>query len=198
MDNFSSAEKFILQKLESELPSNLTYHGLHHTLDVLNAALEIAKRQNLNETEIRLLRIAMLYHDAGFIGIYKNHEKKGCEMARGNLPSFNFNKEEIEIICKMIMATKIPQGAVTQLEKIICDADLDYLGRKDFYKIAKNLYNELKMHNDIANENEWNIIQKNFLKKHRYYTKFSRQNREPQKQKYLKEIGQIDSNLKQV
>ncbi len=193
MNNFSPAEKFIIQKLENELPHNLTYHGLHHTFNVLKAAIKIAGVQNLSEGHIKLLRLAALYHDAGFISTYKNHEEKSCELAMKYLPSYNLNSIEILTICRMIMVTKVPQSPVTRLEKIICDADLDYLGGKDFYKISSLLYAELKMYTNIKDENEWNDIQIKFLKKHRYYTEFSRRNRDPQKQKYLREIGQLVS-----
>ncbi len=153
-----------------ELPAGLTYHGLHHTCNVLKASLKIGNAQNLSERDIKLLRIAVLYHDAGFISTYKDHEEKGCEMAIKYLPSYDFSSIEIQIICRMIRATKIPQSAVTRLEKIICDADLDYLGGKDFYTISSMLYTELKMYNNIRDEKEWHAIQKKFLEKHHYYT----------------------------
>ena len=35
-------------------------------------------------------------------------------------------------------ATKIPQTPLTKLEEIICDADLDYLGREDFFEISRS------------------------------------------------------------
>lgn len=190
-DKFSPAEKFIIQKLENELPANLTYHGFHHTLDVLKAALEIADAENLSQKDIRLLRIGVLYHDAGFMYVYKNHEEKGCEIAKEYLPAFGFNNEEIAIICKLIMATQIPQGPETQLEKIICDADLDYLGREDFYAIGNALFNELKIYAHVKDEKEWNIIQNNFLGNHHYYTWFSRSHRGSKKMKHLKEIKQL-------
>ncbi len=194
MNNYSPEEKFILQKLETELPGNLTYHGIHHTLDVLNAALKIAKEENVSEAEIKLLRIAVLFHDAGFTGIYKNHEEKGCELVKEILPTFGYSNEEIVIICGMIMATKIPQTPKTQLEKIICDADLDYLGRKDFHRISNNLFEEMKIYVHVHDEKQWNIIQKNFLEKHRYYTQYGIINREPQKQKHLQQIRKLISS----
>jgi len=196
LNKYTSEEKFILQKLENELPGDLTYHGLHHTLDVFNAAMKIAAEENLTATEMKLLRIAILYHDAGFIATYKNHEEKACEMAKENLPAFGYIDEEIAVICGMIMATKIPQRPHTLLEKIICDADLDYLGRNDFYKISNTLFAEMKIYVHLHDEKEWYKIQKNFLEKHQYYTEFGKKKREPQKQQYLKEIRQLLSSYK--
>ena len=49
-------------------------------------------------------------------------------MAKEELPKFGLSEKDIELICGMIMATKIPQNPKTKLEKIIADADLEYLG----------------------------------------------------------------------
>jgi uncharacterized protein len=194
LNRYTPEERFIVNYLEKNLPDNLTYHGLHHTLDVFNAAIKIAETENLSANEIKLLRIAVLYHDAGFTAKYKEHENKGCEMVRKNLPAAGYTDKEIEIICGMIMATQIPQTPKTLLEKIICDADLDYLGRNDFYKISNTLFEEMKVYGNLNNEKEWNKIQKKFLDKHQYHTEFGRKNREHKKQQYLQEISQLVSS----
>lgn len=182
------AEKFILARLKKELPSTLSYHGAHHTDDVMNAAMQIAETEKLNPEEINLLRVAVAFHDAGFIYVYKDHEDRGCEMAREILPSFGFSEKQIEIICGMIMATKIPQKPRNKLEEIISDADLDYLGRNDVYPIAQTLFEELKIHADLRDERKWNEIQIGFLKDHDYYTGYSNRVRKAGKQKYLQEL----------
>ena len=189
--DYIGAEKFILEKLDKKLPKDLFYHGLHHTRDVYAAALLIADSESVSESNINLLKIAVIFHDAGFLSHYKNHEEAGCELVRKTLPDFGFDAKKIKIIEGMIMATQIPQNAKTQLERIICDADLDYLGRNDFKQIAETLFNEMKVYMNIKDEKVWNNIQLNFLKNHRYYTEFSRQNREAKKQKHLKEIIKI-------
>jgi uncharacterized protein len=189
MTDYSGAEKFILQKLESELPKNLSYHAIHHTLDTLEAALRIAASEGITgEEELKLLRIAVLFHDAGFIYVYKGHEDKSCEMAREFLPSFGFNEEQLRIIYGLINATRLPQDPHTPLECIIADADLDYLGGEDFYPIAKTLYDEFRIYLGVKDEEEWNRIQINFLRTHHYHTPYCIRLREPQKQKRLLEM----------
>lgn len=189
MTDFPAAEKFILQKLESELPKNLSYHALHHTLDVLDAAMKIAASEGItNEEELRLLRIAVLFHDAGFIYTYKGHEEKSCEMALEFLPAFGFEEEQLRIICGLINATRLPQEPNTLLECIIADADLDYLGKEEFYVIAKTLYDEFRIYLGVKDDEEWNRIQLSFLRSHHYHTASSIRLREPQKQKRLQEM----------
>jgi HD superfamily phosphodiesterase len=155
---------------------------------VLQAAVEIADNEKVSKQDIRLIRIAALLHDSGFITSHKNHEENGCVIARDMLPAFGFSASQIEIICGMIMATKIPQMPQTLLEKIICDADLDYLGRDDFYSVGNRLFEEMKVRGFVESEREWNLIQKTFLETHRYHTQYARQHRENKKQQYLQEI----------
>jgi uncharacterized protein len=186
--DFKGAEDFILAKLKKELSPTLTYHGYHHTVDVLDAALKIAVAENISDDEKKLLRIAVLFHDAGLTQVYKNHEEKGCEMAKEFLPRFGFNKKQIDVIAGMIMATKIPQTPRTKLEEIIGDADLDYLGREDVYPIAQTLFEELKIHSNLADARQWNDIQISFLSSHHYHTNYAIGLREPKKKIYMERL----------
>jgi predicted metal-dependent HD superfamily phosphohydrolase len=186
--DYKKAEQFILARMKKELPSTLFYHGPHHTPDVMNAAMQIVGTEKLTDEEISLLRVAVAFHDAGFIYVYKDHEEKACQMAKEILPAFGFSGKQVEIICGMIEATKTPQRPKNRLEEIIADADLDYLGRDDVYPIAKSLLDELKIHNGLTDEKKWNEIQVSFLKKHKYHTKYSNQLRKPGKEKYLQEL----------
>lgn len=186
--DFEAAEAQILQRQRTELPKDLKYHNVEHIEDVLQSAVKIAQSEKASKDEIRMIRIAAAYHDSGFMISAKNHESLGCDIARATLPSFGFSPDQIEVICGMIMATKIPQSPQTNLEKILCDADLDYLGRDDFYSIGSRLYEEMKGRGFVESEREWNLIQKTFLESHRYHTAFSRTNREEMKQQHLQEI----------
>ena len=47
--DYQGAEEAILQKLGKELPKSLTYHGKHHTLDVLEAGMTIAETEKSKE-----------------------------------------------------------------------------------------------------------------------------------------------------
>ncbi len=191
MRNFKEVEQHIVSILKRDLPNNLYYHGLHHTMDVLRSAELIGRQEKLTEAEMLLLKVAVLYHDAGFIKVYRNHEEVACEMAKVDLPGFGFNEIEVETICGMIRATKIPQNPQNKLEYIIADADLEYLGTDDFERIGKTLFEEIKIYLDVESERQWNIIQMNFLKGHRYHTNFCKKHRETEKQKHLKEIEKI-------
>lgn len=184
--NYRGAKTFILKKLRAELPRGLSYHGLHHTLDVLRIATSLCVAEGVRGKLAKLVKTAALLHDSGFVtNQHAGHEHQGCQIARSVLPDFGYSEEDVEQICNMIMATKIPQSPSNISEQIICDADLDYLGRTDFYPIARSLFEEMKRYQLISDEKAWNRIQVSFLSAHRYHTTTNQALREPVKQQYL-------------
>jgi uncharacterized protein len=185
----TKAIQYILNKLKTELPADLLYHGLWHTLDVVEQARRIALSEGIHDKEdLLLLETAAYFHDVGFTETYENHEEKGCEIARNILPLFEYNSLQISLICSIIMATKIPQLPVNHLSEILCDADLDYLGRDDFFTIGQRLYQELLQKNIVQNQDQWNQIQINFLAKHHYFTETNQQSRNSLKLKNIDAI----------
>jgi len=182
---FQKVKKFILKKLKKELPKNLTYHSAEHIKDVYSSAKILAKMEGVKGEDRTLLLTAVLFHDSGFLWQQYEHERVSCEIVREYLPAYDYSYEQIGRICGMIMATKIPQTPHNLLEQIICDADLDYLGRDDFFKIGNGLYEELCMYGIINSENEWNRLQLGFLEKHTYFTASAQKLRKPKKDEYI-------------
>src|SRR5215218_1806017 len=140
----------VLTELKGLSP-NLTYHCANHTLDVVEQSGRIAKEEGItNERDLFLLKVAALYHDSGFLETYSAHEKKSCEIFVKDAVSFDFTEDEKNIVEGLIMSTKIPQEPKTHMEKIICDADLDYLGRGDFFEIGDTLRREFIYYKIVA------------------------------------------------
>lgn len=189
LDTFSLIKTHILAKLQLELSPRLTYHSLGHTKDVLKQVQLIAAREGIeNEEKIFLLKVAALYHDTGFLVTYAGHEEKGCELGKKELPGFGLTAPQIGKICDMIMSTKIPQSPKNKLEQIICDADLDYLGRDDFETISNNLYTEFLDFGFVKDYDDWMQKQFKFLELHHYFTKSSQQLRQPKKMDQLTKL----------
>jgi uncharacterized protein len=185
---FEKAKKFILSKLKRELPKHLSYHSVEHITDVYEASGRIAESEGISKEEVKLLLTAALFHDSGFLQGPKEHEKVSCTIAREHLPEYGYTEEQIEKICGMIMATRIPQTPHNHLEEIICDADLDYLGREDFFDIGNKLFEELLMYGIITDEQQWNYLQMKFLETHDYFTETSKRLRQRKKDEHLRLI----------
>ncbi|MFW5820887.1 MAG: adenylate/guanylate cyclase domain-containing protein [Bacteroidota bacterium] len=188
---FTDIQEIILDKLERELPPYLYYHNVKHTVDVVTEVELIGWAEGVSDDDILLLKTAALFHDAGHIISYDDHEFHGTVIAREVLPSFGYSKEQIEKIIELIMATKLPPRPRNVLEQIMCDADLDYLGRSDMIPVSNALYSELKEQNKIGSMDEWNNLQIRFISGHQYFTETARNLREVNKQKQIQRIRRI-------
>ncbi|MGA1978449.1 MAG: adenylate/guanylate cyclase domain-containing protein [Bacteroidales bacterium] len=188
---FTDIQEIILDKLERELPDYLFYHNVKHTVDVVTEVELIGWAEGCTDEEILLLKTAGLFHDVGHVIIYDGHEYQGTLIAREMLPKYNYTPEQIEKICSVIMSTKLPPKPTTLLEEIICDSDLDYLGRSDFIPVSNTLFEELKAQNKMGSLNDWNKMQVRFISGHQYFTKTARSLREVNKQLQIERIQNL-------
>ncbi|RAI84078.1 HD domain-containing protein [Algoriphagus yeomjeoni] len=188
MKGYRTLRNLVLSDLEANLPKTLTYHALEHTLDVLNVCNQYIKREKIPYKERYLLKVGAIVHDMGFLKGAANHEQVGAGMAENILSDLGVDQRDIDVIKGLVMATKIPQNPQNHLQRIICDADLDYLGRNDYPEISQKLFEELKNMNVISTAKQWKDLQINFLKAHHFHTPFAIKNREPKKQVWLKKL----------
>ena len=184
---FEEIKNRIYEDILEKLPSHLTYHNLNHTAYVLEKAVFLAEQSEVNSSDLELLKLAALFHDTGFIDNPKDHEEKGCKIAEGYL-SKEYSKSDLTKIYGMIMATKIPQSPSTLLEKILADADLEYLGTDLFEQIGESLFTELKHFNPNFTAQAWDELQLVFMQKHNYHTDYCQKYREPKKQENLLKV----------
>jgi class 3 adenylate cyclase len=188
---FTDIQEVILDKLENELPDFLYYHNVKHTVDVVTEVELIGWAEGLDDEGILLLKTAALFHDAGHTINYDEHEHHGTLLVKEYLPDYGYTEKQIEQICEIIMATKLPPQPKSIYEKIICDADLDYLGRSDMIPVSNTLYRELKEQDKIGTLNEWNKLQLKFISNHSYFTKTAQSLREVNKQKQIERIKKL-------
>lgn len=193
---FQNAKQFALNKLKGELSEDLIYHSVEHTLDVVKAARIFGKMEGLQNSDMRLLEIAAVYHDIGFIESYENHEDHSIKIAKEVLPNFGFSKEEIGIITSAIHATKIPQTPLNHIGEVLADSDLDNLGREDVFVIGQCIHSELCRYGRTLTLIEWYEEQMSFFKKHRYFTKSALKIREAKKQENIRELENLLHNAK--
>ncbi|MDT0643455.1 HD domain-containing protein [Zunongwangia sp. F363] len=188
MDQFHKIYARVISNLEKNLPSWLHYHSAAHTRHVLDQTIFIAGKEHVKGEDLFLLKLAALYHDTGFMKSREKHEEISCSIAHKELVNDGLEKEDVDKVCKMILATRIPQKPETKLENIIADADLEYLGTPQFNAISNRLYKELLHYHPNMSREQWNEIQIDFISKHSYHTNYCKQNREPGKLANLEHI----------
>lgn len=186
--NYYKAERHIMRVLEKGLSPSLHYHSIAHTKDVVRAVERYALLEGVTDEGLFLLKSAATYHDAGFVENYEKNEPIGARMAEEILPKYGYSEQHIEKIKELIYVTQIPHRPINKLEEIICDADLDYLGRDDFHEIADKLRLELKEHGKIDSDRKWDEMQVAFLKMHRYFTPTAIASRLDKKKRNMQEV----------
>lgn len=174
--DFEKARRYVFARLAQELSPHLAYHSLAHTKDdVLPAAARLGRFAGLEKEDYLLLETAALYHDTGFLVSYHDHERYSIQIARATLPDFGYSAEQIESIAGLIAATRMPQRPTGLLQELMCDADLDLLGRDDFMQLNRNLLQEISHFNGrTIPEKDWLTAQTSFLVNHNFFTSTAR------------------------
>ena len=158
----------------------------------LKVAKQLIIKEQIDPQTSVIILTAALFHDAGMLINYKDHEIASVDIARNVLPDFSYSSGEIADICSLIMVTKLPQRPESYEGQLLCDADMDNLGREDFFIQSFRLKLELEL-NGIATSSlkMWlsNLVQ--FLEDHKYYTKSAIEQRQQKKVKNLTELKEI-------
>jgi adenylate cyclase len=188
---FMDLQEVILDKLEKELPKNLHYHNVKHTVDVVTQVELIGLGEGLVDEDLLILKTAALFHDAGHTVGYDNHEYYSTLIAREMLPDYFYTQSQIDTMCELILSTKLPPNPKNKLEDIMCDADLDYLGRSDMIPVSNTLYLEFQERDKIKSINDWNRMQIKFISNHQYFTETARNLREVNKQMQIERIRNL-------
>jgi hypothetical protein len=190
--NSEAAISFTLKRIEQIEKTKYYYHNVDHTMDVLNTIGLYASIEKINDNKLILLKTASAFHDIGITINYENHEEESVLFAQKTLPQFDYSSNEIQQICELIRATKIPTMAKNKLEELLCDADLDYLGRDDYFEISNLLRKEWNALNfKKYTDQEWFLFQLTFLKAHTYYTPMVQNMRNEGKIKNIKKVWEL-------
>ena len=131
--------------LTNNLKSSFVYHSIDHTRSVVNVFEEIGEAINLSEKEMQLGLIAAWFHDTGYSIKCNIHEFESIKIFDENRNNEDFTSQEVSIIHKLILSTKMPQRPSSALEEALCDADLHHLGTDSFYSFSKSLKKEIEI-----------------------------------------------------
>ncbi len=184
-----AATEDYVRKLLKKLPAYLTYHNLHHTVEVVDSVVKIADSCHLidschlTDDEKEILILAAWFHDTGFVETYKGHEKVSKQIATTFLKSQKYPGEKIKMVRRCIDATKINYQPTNLLENIIRDADLYHLATADYFKKLASLKKEWEyVYKTKITDQSWYTKNLDFLTAHRYHTPYCQHQLKVQKQ----------------
>jgi len=195
-------DRYIRDLFREELPDGVKYHDADHTLHpttgVVAVANKLAVAEKVSEHERELILAAAYFHDTGYIREYGHNEPIAARMAGRILRLIGYQADEIGVIKKLILATDLRRGPRSHLEKILCDADLDNLGREDFFELDQKLRDGRRARGvDVSDDGEWYRGTLEIMKKYPYHTatqiKWRGRRRQKNHERLLKKIEALEN-----
>ena len=188
-----NVDQYIRDLFRDELPGSIKFHDSNHTLHPTKGVVAVANRialsEGISEADRELLITAAYFHDTGYIREFDKNEPIAARMAGRILKMIGYKPNEIEKIQRMILSTDLDREPKTHVEKILCDADLDNLGRGDFFKLDGKLREGRGARGvNVSDDAKWYRGTLEILKKHQYYTESQKKLREEGKQKNIQKL----------
>jgi len=174
---------YVVRNLMPKLP----YHNFNHAIDVYSAVNTLALLDGVNNEDRFLLKTSALLHDIIIVPGLKDNEERSAEFARQYLPKIGYSPEQVQKVKQLILATKLPQKPQDYLERLLCDADLDNLGREDFFELGEKVRLELGLPKGI----KWYQQQLEFLRGHEYHTEIARKLRNSGKATNIRKLERM-------
>lgn len=198
MDILKITEDYVRNLLTDKLSSSYSYHNLEHTIQVVDKVKILSKEEHINPEDTENLLLAAWFHDVGYIVDCENHEEESKKLAETFLRQHQLDEGRISKISELILATDKFYKPKNHQEEIIKDADLYHLASDDYFRIGENLRQEIKeVHHQKFSKLKWAELNINFFAKHQFYTKFAKENWQPEKEKNVEKILAKIKTLKQ-
>lgn len=198
MNILKISEDYAKNLLKDKLSSAYTYHNLDHTIQVVDKIKILAKEENISPEDTENLLLAGWFHDLGYVDDADNHEEESRKIASDFLKQHRFPEERIAKIGELILATDKFYKPKNHLEEVIKDADLYHLASDDYFRICENLRQEIKeVHHQKFSKLKWAELNITFFAKHKFYTKFAKENWQPEKEKNVEKILSSIKNMKE-
>lgn len=175
-----------------DLMPKFPYHNFVHAMDVYSAVNTFAFLDGIDNENRFLLKTSALLHDIIIVPGSKDNEERSAEFAGQYLPKIGYSPQQTQKVGQLILATKMPQNPQDYLERLLCDADLDNLGREDFLELGEKVRSELK----IPREIEWYQQLLGFLQEHEYHTEIARRLRNSRKAANIQRLEKMLQELK--
>jgi len=182
------AKTYITALFEEKLPKQLVYHSFKHTAAVVKEARALGEASLLSEADLEVLTLAAWFHDAGYTEVYDGHEYRSMEMAEQWLTKEGYSTERIAVIKDLIRTTHRDEPAETELQKLLADADMNSMGREDFFANAELLRAEWESTlGKTYSPTEWAESQLDFLLTAKFHSAAAKERYQEQFKENLKE-----------
>ncbi len=172
-----ATDDFVLHLFKEQLDDIYVYHNYTHTKRVVKSTHEIIDNSQIDVKEEQALLLAAYLHDTGYIYGADGHEEASANIAGDYLKKHDVEQELIELVQKLIRATKFNDQPKGKLEEILRDADASHFAKDYYFETSELLKKELELRGQSMTAKEWrkeNISV--FTEKHRYYSDYAVKN----------------------
>lgn len=183
----SAARQYVTELFTHQVKPGFVFHNLDHTEGVADACSQMADFYRLSDDDRFVLMLSAWFHDTGYSsGHAEGHEDVSTQIATQFLHSQGVDDAAIQRVGSCIQATRMPQSPLSQIEKILCDADLMHLATDDFKAMSQLLKQEREnLLGDKISKKDWRRGNIKFLEDHRYFTEYGQDQLEPKKHENL-------------
>ncbi|GAC1373026.1 MAG: hypothetical protein NVSMB30_14610 [Hymenobacter sp.] len=189
-------QSYLTELFTKELPPRLTYHSIRHTEAVVKECRALAPAAALSPDDTEALLLAAWFHDAGYLDVYDGHELRSMERAGAWLTERGVEAGRVQLVKDLIKATHRDETPESELQKLLVDADMSNLARKDFRSSAELLRTEWELVLGKSYSNpEWAELQLNFMLAHKYHSEVGK---DRYKQDFKKNLDEQRDQLKKT
>jgi hypothetical protein len=181
-------EEKVFGDILRSLPESLHFHNLEYARKVYNQSFLLCRSEEIEEEDRLLVRTAALMLYTGLTQDYHNFQNRSAVICREILPGYKYSDRQIDQICNLVLATKTPSNPETQLEKIMVDAKMEYIGRPDYPDRLNLLFQELKETGSKINGQQFKNQQLELLYEFQFYTVAGKRLREVSGQKQMNNL----------
>ena len=179
----SAARTYVTELFTHQVKPEFVFHNLDHTESVAEACSQMADFYHLNDEDRFALILSAWFHDTGYSsGHTEGHEDVSAQIASQFLHDQHVDEPVIQRVGSCIQATRMPQSPLSQIEKILCDADLMHLATGDFKAMSQLLKQEREnLLKAKISKKDWLRGNIRFLEDHKYFTEYGQEQLEPRK-----------------
>jgi predicted metal-dependent HD superfamily phosphohydrolase len=179
----SAARNYVTDIFSHRVKPEFVFHNIEHTEDVVEACSYMADYYKMSDDDRFVLMLSAWFHDTGYSkGEAAGHEEESVKIASQFLHQHTIEPMLIQRVSSAIQATRMPQSPISQVEKVLCDADLYHLATEDFKprnQLLKQEQESLLEHK--ISKKDWRKNNINFLESHKYFTDYGQEYLEPKK-----------------
>jgi len=168
------ASAWVFRHFTKKLTDAYYYHNFTHTAEVVDAVVRIGEASGLKDRDLEIVVLAAWFHDTGITEVYHHHEEQSAEFAARFLKKHGFDRDGIDAVRRCILVTDINAEPTTLQEKVIRDADLEHIGKKEFWAKAELLREEwAAVIGETYSDEAWLRHQLEFVASRQFYTEIA-------------------------